>query len=321
MEFLWKNVQNAVAHPLVERCLVMPPMMILITGWNAHPVVIKKIKSTHMETLNIEKFNPTVAEINALVSKYATLEIKSIDDKAGYIAVDTARKELKKVRVEITKTGKAMREEAVAFQKAVIAKEKELVELVEPTEKALEAKQDAIDLEKEKQKRIGLLPERKAKLETIGYEWGNIDLLALDDTQFDTLFNQKNAEYLAEKERLMREEQEKLEAEKRKIQEEKEAKEREARRQEELDLARKQAAEQAIKDAERKAKEEAEQKIREEEQKIAAEKAEQEKLEKQKKYQDFLKANGYTEETKGEFYIERSGNNIMLYKKVGEITI
>lgn len=274
-----------------------------------------------MSELNLEKFNPTVAEIKAMVARYASLQIQGIDDKEGYFAVDTARKELKRVRVKITKTGKTMREEAVAFQKAVIAKEKELVELVEPTERELEAKQEAIDLEKEKLKRVSLLPERHARLVAVKYEATDDELLLLDETQFEALFNQKNAEYLAEKERVMLEEQARIEAEKKALQEQREEQEREARHQAELEQARKEAAERAVLEAERKAREAEEAKALAEKQRIEAEKAEQEKLEKQKRYTKFLSDNGYTEDTKQDFYIQRENNKVILFKKVAELKV
>jgi len=59
------------------------------------------------------------------------LKINGVDDKAGYELVKKARLDLKEKRVLITKTGKAMREQALSFQKAVISKEKELVAIVE----------------------------------------------------------------------------------------------------------------------------------------------------------------------------------------------
>lgn len=274
-----------------------------------------------MENLNIENFNPTVADINTLVSRYEGLEIKGVDDKAGYVAVDAARKELKKVRVKITNTGKAMREEAVAFQKAVIAKEKELVALVEPTERALEAKQDAIDLEKEKLKRVALLPERHSRFEAIGYEATDEELLLLDDTQFETLFNQKNAEYLAEKERLIKLEQERIDAENRKLQEQQEAVERERLHQIQIEEAKKEAAKRATEEAERKAREEAERIEREAALKAKQEQEAQAKLEADKKYQNFLLKNGYTPETADDFYIDKLLSTVTIYKRLDSISI
>lgn len=274
-----------------------------------------------MENLNIEKFNPTKAEIARLVSSYKSLEIKGIEDKPGYLAVDEARKELKKVRINIQKTGKSMREEAVKFQKDVIDKEKELVAMVEPTELELEEKQRIIDEEKEKIKRQKLLPERKEKLQAILIVVEDDFLLLMDETKFADFYNLKNAEFLTEKERQIKEAQNKIEIDKRKIEEEKLAQEREKQHQIDLINAREEAAAQAQKEAEFKAQREKEQvdlKLKQEEE---SKRLEQEELEKKKKYQDFLKKHGFTEETKDEFHIQRIGNNISLYKKVSEITI
>ncbi len=272
-----------------------------------------------MENLDIEKFNPTKAEITSLVEQYKDLSITGVDDKNGYEAVHKARMALKTVRVNITKTGKSMREEALAFQKLVISKEKELIEMVEPTERELEAKQKAIDEEKEKIKRVALLPERRQMLAEIRVEIDDEFLLLQNETQFTEYFNARKTEFLEEKERLMRLEQEKIEAEKRAIEEAKMVQEREAQRQVELEHARKEAAEKAVIDEQRKAQEKIEQQKKDEENRIANEEAEQKKLESQKKYQDFLSKHDFQENDN--FHIERVGNRVMLYKKVGEIII
>ena len=102
---------------------------------------------------SIEKFNPTKSELLLMADKYKNLTIKNIDDKEGYMAVYQARLELKKARVNLKKNGKAAREEALAYQKSVIALENELVGIIEPLEKDLEAKQAVIDKEIEKNKR------------------------------------------------------------------------------------------------------------------------------------------------------------------------
>lgn len=279
--------------------------------------------------LNIEKFNPTKAELLILADKAKWLEIKGVDDKEGYQAVHKQRIELKNARVEITKIGKALRADALAFQKAVIEKEKELVGIIEPAELELEAKQNAIDEEKERNKRVALLPERHQKLADINIAVPDDVLLGMDDNQFQEYLNNKHAEFLAEQARKQQEEQARIDAENKRIADEKR-----------LEEAKKEAAEkalqQAAKDAElaklkaeqekeaavkaereriekeQKAKEEAEAR------KIVQEKAEQESLEKEKKYQEFLKDNGYTEETKQEFYIAKNGGVITLYKKVAD---
>jgi len=50
-------------------------------------------------------------------------------------------------------------------------------------------------------------------------------------------------------------------------------------------------------------------------------KAEQEKLEKRKKYTNWLKKNGYTDETKEQFKIINENNKFTIYKKLDEIII
>lgn len=185
-----------------------------------------------MNDLNIEKFNPGVAEITKLAEEFRALTIAGVDDKAGYKAVDEARKKLKATRVQIEKDGKALRADALEWQRKIIAKEKELIGLIEPVEIELSLKQKAINDEKEKIRRKGLMPERMARLQSIGVTISEETLLFMEDEKFAAYFNSKNAEFLAEKERKLkaekeeaerkqREEQEKIDAEKRKIEEEK----------------------------------------------------------------------------------------------------
>lgn len=279
--------------------------------------------------LNIEKFNPTKAELLTLAEKAKGLTIKGVEDKEGYQLVHKQRIELKNARVDITKIGKTLRAEAVSFQKAVIAKEKELVGIIEPIEADLQIKQDAIDEEKEKIKRVELLPERHEKLLTVKGDVDDDILLGLDDTQFQDLFNQKHAEFLEEKERKQQEEQAKIEAENKRIEDEKllqqvrkeaevKAKEQGKKDAELAKFKAEQEKEEAVKAEREKAEAEKQAVVEEQERKEREEKEEQAKLEKEKKYQKFLKDNGYTEETKQDFYIAKNGSVIVLYKKVAE---
>lgn len=71
-----------------------------------------------MENLNIEKFNPTKAEIARVVEESKALVIDGPKDVAGYKKVNEARIQLKQMRVRIQKTGKELRADAVAFQKS-----------------------------------------------------------------------------------------------------------------------------------------------------------------------------------------------------------
>jgi len=300
--------------------------------------------------LNIEKFNPTKADLIKLADKYKSLEIKGIDDRIGYNIVDEARKDLKKKRVELTKTGKELRDEANQFAKKVISIEKELVAIIEPLELELKAKQDEIDLIIEKNKRKALLPDRIEKLKSINVEISEDEILEMDSDTFLAFFNEHKEYYLAEKER-------KLQEEKDKIEEQKKIEELKKQREEEIERAKKEAAENAkkeaeehakkiqeekdaetarkIKEAEDKAKKAEEDRIRadlerklederkekEEQERIEKEKQEKAALEKEKKYKQFLKDNGVTAANKDNFIIKKVDEKILLFKKIGELNL
>lgn len=311
------------------------------------------LKNNIMENLNIEKFSPTKVELLTLADKYKALTIKGIDDKEGYMAVHKARIELKNARTNLKNNGKLARSEALAYQKAVIKLENELVAIVEPIEKDLEAKQDAIDKEIEKNKRKVLLPGRKEKLAEINVENSDDSLLTMDDSEFLSYFNQKKLEYLETKERKIKEDEEKKafelaesetkrQAEADKVEEERQAKLKEENDKLELERQRikaeadkveaekKRLADQVL-EAEKEKQRQVEletakkQAIKAEAKRIETERLvkeekkrlEKENLEKQAKYQNFLKDNNYTPDD----IIKTVGQKTMLYRKVAEIII
>lgn len=217
-----------------------------------------------MENLSIEKFSPKKAELITLAEKYKSLTIKGVEDKTGYLQVDTARKDLKKHISGIDKTRKALNEDALTFQRAVNKMAKDLVEIVESTKEDLEKKLKDIDEQKEKLKRMELAPVRKAKLVEINIEVEDDFILLMDDTRFNEFYYQKKADYeeakrikveaeAAEERRKLQEAQDKLDADRKALEEEKR-----------IEAAKKQAAEDARLQAERDAK-------------LAADKAEQDK--------------------------------------------
>jgi len=298
-----------------------------------------------MENLNIEKFSPKKAELISLVEKCKNLQINGIEDRAGFMAVDEYRKELKKARVEIQKTGKMLRAEALAFQKEVILKEKEMISLIEPTEKELEAKQQVIKDEMAKIARKAQLPQRQKALQEINANVDDDFILLMDDTRYLEFYNNKRAEFLEEKERKLEEEKEKerkkleaereaerqkleaqkreleekerkLEEEKRIIAERKEAKaEAEKEKREALEKAEREK--QAIIDKQKQERLEAEKLKKQAEEK---ERKEAERLAKAKAYQEFLAKHNYNEDDPN-FFIKKSEKKIELFKKIGEYEI
>lgn len=89
------------------------------------------------------KFDETKAALLPLVE--ASARIVGITNGAGYAEAQSARMKLRNTRVEIEKRGKAAREDATAFSKAVIAKEKELIGVIAPEEDRLQSLQDEWD--------------------------------------------------------------------------------------------------------------------------------------------------------------------------------
>ena len=106
-------------------------------------------------------FDTVKAEVEKLATQYA--DITAISNKAGRDQAHGAAMALKAKRVEIQKRAKEVREDAVAFQKAVIAKGEELAAIIEPEEKRLIALRDEWDEAREAEKRQAAEAEAKRK--------------------------------------------------------------------------------------------------------------------------------------------------------------
>lgn len=123
------------------------------TQLTALPPVERAIVALSFETVK--------AEVSKLATKYA--DITAISNKAGRNQAHAAAMTLKNRRVEIQRRAKEVREDAVAFQKAVIAKGDELAALIEPEEQRLLALRDAWDAEQEQIKREAAEAEQRRK--------------------------------------------------------------------------------------------------------------------------------------------------------------
>lgn len=292
--------------------------------------------------LSIEKFDPTVEELNKMVVASKKVTVTDIDDKAQIQVVRENRIALKSARVAITKRGKEMREEANAFQKAVIAKEKELVAIIEPEELRLEAIEDEVKEKQLRAERELLLPSRKEELAKIGdsVEVTDAELLSMDVAQFSAYKNDRVAQKNEVDRRVIEEARAQVHAEEERQQREKETRAREEiARKEEQELAERRLKEEkeraelriqqekegaerrVIAERERVEREQKEKEEREAQAKAETarlEKEEREKLEGKKKYQVWLSKNLYDENT---HYLRNEGGTIKLYKLVGTFKI
>lgn len=292
------------------------------------------------DNLSLAELNPTKVELQHMAAAAKSVDVTDIP------MVRATRFELRDVRINITKKGKELRDGAITFQKAVIAKEKELIGIIEPEENRLSEIEETAKLRKQMEDRRTELPTRIEALKTIGDDViaSDEELLALDDDEFNAYRlrridaklirdreafeeekKQAAADALAkqieeEKERRVKQDEEdRKSAESRRVEEAKLAEERKA-----LDVER--AKMQAIEDERRRADEAREREIaqKEREEKIAKDKAERETQvlrdmeEAQKReatYQAFLKEVGYDEATG---ITRTEGNYIKAYKLIGQ---
>lgn len=222
----------------------------------------------------LEKFDVTTETLKAMVEPVKGLTIAGIDDRDDYIKVRESRLMLKNKRVEIEKNGKALRENAVKFQRAVIAREKELIDIIEPEELRLKNEETKYEQLKEQQrienerKEAERIQSRINQLAKFNYAIDFYEAKIMPDEEFDALLSNAQEEYNAELQRI---EAEKA-AQERLRQEEAE---RIRLEREELDRIR---AEQAKREAELKA--ERERIANEQAEREASIRAEQEKIRK-----------------------------------------
>lgn len=115
----------------------------------------------------ILKFDDRKAQLAELAKN--SERITTITNADGYKECHSARMALKNTRVAIEKLGKEARDDANAFSKAVIAKEKELLGIISPEEDRLQKLQEQWDAaraaelaEKARQERVRVEAEQRA---------------------------------------------------------------------------------------------------------------------------------------------------------------
>jgi len=174
------------------------------------------------------KINVTRAVLDGLRKEAEAFPTPKAGDKAGYEALRRHRLDIVPIRTTTAKVMKAMREDAVAFQKKVIAKEKEITEELAEIEAIDQAKEDAYlaELKAIEDEKIRVEEARVDSLiaQLTAFEWaGNRFEVAQDSpAEFDARlakaqesFRLIEAGRKAEAERLAREEQERKDAEER----------------------------------------------------------------------------------------------------------
>jgi len=302
----------------------------------------KNVTTVDWQETALQEFKPLPAQLQEMSAEASKFTIEDFKDKEKFELGHKVRMQLRDARIQLQKIGKALRADAVEFQRRVIQKEKELVGIIEPEEKRLKELEEQAKIEKEREKRKEMLPARKERIKALmpegvpnPYIKTDDELLDMDAQAFEAYITECKQDILdkererleeerrkkeEEEERRRQEEQKRLEEERRKLEEEKRKIEEEKRRVEAEKEAQRRAEEARIK-AEQEAKAKAEREKAEaeaEKARIEAEKKrEAERLAKREEWQKFLAEHGYTEETKDQFIIRQSDTEYILYKRVG----
>jgi len=238
----------------------------------------------------IIKFDPTIEVLNAIVEKSRKIDKIDLEDKQQIELVKQTRLSIGKARISIEKIGKELRSGALAFQKAVIVKEKELLDIINPEENRLKQIEKDAEILEIKKDRLIQIPIRKERLIKHEIQISEDVLLELDDIKFESMFYQ-----------LIAEKQEKIQAdiERQRLEIENE----------------KQRLIQIEKDAENKIKADMETKARIEKGKDALRKQqEQEKLDNDTRYQEFINKHDYDK-------VETVNGEIILWKKIATLKL
>lgn len=152
-------------------------------------------------------YSVTDAAIADLRARYMALSVKGIDDKQGYELCKKARIEVKGYRVEIDKQRKIFKQDALEYGRMVDSKARHITDNLESIEAHLQAQQDVIDKEKERQaqeaesKRREIFDYRGRELFKYRYmQYISPEaLVGMDDEDFQALLSKVRDDYFAEK--------------------------------------------------------------------------------------------------------------------------
>jgi hypothetical protein len=176
----------------------------------------------HNINKGLEAFETRKAELTKLKEDAAGLTISSIEDKAAITQVSTWRKKLKAARVEIQKEGKGMRDPLTRISKSISAKEDELIDIISPTEKDLQSKEDWVKAEQDKidqaeaRRKQAIVQERIDKLRAYGFEIDLNLLTGISQDKFDEMLADARSQHekaeakKAEEARIEQERQEQI---------------------------------------------------------------------------------------------------------------
>jgi len=153
----------------------------------------------------VQSYSVQDAAIAELRAEYSLLKIAGPDDRKGYLAVSEARKHMKRLRVSVDKTRKALNADALKCQRAVNDEAKRIASLIEPVESDLQAKEDEYQAakmrqrEEEERAKAARLKKRMDQLDAVRAHVPSFEVEKLDDDAFAALLDEKTAIFEAER--------------------------------------------------------------------------------------------------------------------------
>lgn len=135
-----------------------------------------------MEKINmdLQAFNVTDAALQEMNAMYMPLVVAGVDDKEGYGNVKAARSVVRSKRVEVEKTRKALKKNALEYGRKVDSEAKRITAMITPIEEHLIEQQKIVDDEKARigeEKRIAvenLIQSRIADLMQFNVQYNGI---------------------------------------------------------------------------------------------------------------------------------------------------
>ena len=319
-----------------------------------------QLEKTKSQTI-LDSFSGFFEKASSYEEKANKIIITDISQKEDMKEARKLRLELSRIRCDADKTRQRLKEQSLREGNAIQGIFNIIKALTMPIEQHLEDQEkfierlEAEEKEKVNQERIGLLNEYVS--DTSFYDLKEMSKQGFDqllESSKIAFIAKREAEEKAESDRLKKEEEDrkeqerirkeneklKAEAERREKEIAKEREKAEADRKKQEEVLRKErdeaeaeaeriANEQMVKikaeiearekiEAELKAKNDAEEKSKAEE---ASRKADQERLDKETRYRDFLKNNGVNDETKHLFVIKTVEDQVRVYKEIAVFNI
>jgi len=134
-----------------------------------------------------KSFNPFAEEMTGLIKTAGTIEVTDANDIDAMKLARKTRLELRRVRVDVEKSRKSLKESALREGKAIDGMANIIKFMIVPVEEALQAKEDFVRIA-EKRRIAAMVDNRTAELEAVGMDCTHLDLGAMSDAAYATLY-------------------------------------------------------------------------------------------------------------------------------------